>query len=153
MDSLDYKILKLLKENARIKASDISKEIHLSVSTVLERIHKLEKTGIIESYTIITNDQVLGNDLVALMEVSLSSPQYNDSFVAEVKENPNVISCYYVTGNFDYILKVACSSSAHLEELHKWLNSRKGVRQICTHFILNTIKNEHSSFPDENSIN
>ena len=47
MDSLDYQILSILKKNARIKASDISKEIHLSVSTVIERIRKLENSGII----------------------------------------------------------------------------------------------------------
>ena len=75
MDSLDRQILSILKQNARKKASDISKEIHLSVSTVIERIRKLEAAGIIESYTVIINEQKTGNDLTALMEVSLDHPR------------------------------------------------------------------------------
>ena len=51
MDPIDYKILEILKKNAREKASNISKEIHLSVSSVIERIHHMEKEGIIQGYT------------------------------------------------------------------------------------------------------
>ena len=80
MDSLDYEILNILKKNARKKASDISKEIHLSVSTVIERIRKMESSGVIEAYTIITNEHKVGNDLTALMEISLDHPRYNESF-------------------------------------------------------------------------
>ena len=71
MDLLDYQILKKLKQNARKKASDISKEIHLSVSTVIERIRKLEASGIIKSYTVITDESKIGNDVTVLMEISL----------------------------------------------------------------------------------
>ena len=76
MDILDYKILSLLKTNAREKASAISREIHLSVSSVIERIHKLETSGIIQSYTIITDEAAIGNDLTALMEISLEHPRF-----------------------------------------------------------------------------
>ena len=65
MDSLDYQILKYLKNNARQKASEISKAIHLSVSTVIDRIHKMEDSGIIQSYTVITDDARIGNDVTA----------------------------------------------------------------------------------------
>lgn len=74
MDHLDYEILKNLKENARMKASDISKAVHLSVSTVIERIRKMEALGIIESYTVITNDSRIGNAVTALIEVTLEHP-------------------------------------------------------------------------------
>ena len=117
MDSLDYQILSILKKNARIKASDISKEIHLSVSTVIERIRKLENSGIIESYTIITDEHKMGNDLTALMEISLTHPRFNDSFIEKIMEHPNIISCYYLTGDFDYLVKICCRSSEHLEQI------------------------------------
>ena len=68
MDKVDLLIISYLKENARMKASDISKEINYSISSVLERIRKMEKSGIIEKYTVMLNEKKLGNDLVAIME-------------------------------------------------------------------------------------
>ena len=72
MDNMDYKILKCLKLNARYKASDISKEIHLSISAVIERIHKMEKNNVITNYTIIVDQKKLDNDVSALMEIVMS---------------------------------------------------------------------------------
>ena len=57
MDAIDYKILKILQKNARETASNISKEIHLSVSAVIERIRKMEETGVIKEYTIIVDEK------------------------------------------------------------------------------------------------
>lgn len=148
MDNLDYQILCKLKENARQTASEISKEIHLSVSTVIDRIHKMESFGIIDSYTVITNDHKIGNDVTALMEISLEHPRYNEPFTENIKKNPNIISCYYLTGEFDYLLKIACKSSEHLEQIHHWIKDQKGVRQTRTHYVLRTEKNVHSSLPD-----
>ena len=71
MDYLDQQILMKLKENARQSASDISKEIHLSVSTVIDRIRKMESSGVIESYTVITDEKKTGNDVSGLMEFCL----------------------------------------------------------------------------------
>ena len=81
MDYLDQQILMKLKENARQSASDISKEIHLSVSTVIDRIRKMESSGVIESYTVITDEKKTGNDVTALMEISLEHPRYNELFI------------------------------------------------------------------------
>ena len=67
MDNLDYQILNELRTNARQTASDISKSIHLSVSTVIERIKKMEKSGLIQYYTVITDDAKMGNDITVLM--------------------------------------------------------------------------------------
>ncbi len=71
MDNMDNMILQCLKKNSRVKASEISKEIHLSVSAVLERIHKMEKNGVIKNFTIVDRMKTkLGNETSALMEVS-----------------------------------------------------------------------------------
>lgn len=147
MDSIDYQILSILKENARKKASDISKEIHLSVSTVIERIRKLESSGVIESYTIITNEYKAGNVLTALMEISLDHPRYNETFSLKVMEHPNIISCYYLTGDFDFMVKINCRSPEHLEQIHKWIKDQDGVRSTKTHIVLRNIKNIYSSLP------
>ncbi|MBQ8165937.1 MAG: winged helix-turn-helix transcriptional regulator, partial [Lachnospiraceae bacterium] len=69
MEKIDIKILGCLKKNARLTASAISEEINLSVSAVIERIKKLENSGLIKGYTIELDQEKLGNDVVALMEV------------------------------------------------------------------------------------
>ena len=151
MDILDYKILSLLKTNAREKASAISREIHLSVSSVIERIHKLETSGIIQSYTIITDEAAIGNDLTALMEISLEHPRFTENFVQYIKSNPNIVSCYYLTGEFDYMLKICCHSSKELEEIHREIKQQEGIRMTRTHYVLRTEKNIYTSLPEYSS--
>ncbi len=148
MDIMDYKILNCLKANARNTASDISKEIHLSVSAVLERIRKMEKNEIIKNYTIIVDQKKLGNDMSALMEISLEHPKFYDSFTTAIKHNPNIVSCYYLTGDFDFLVKILCESSDQLEEIHREIKSLEGVSATKTHFVLKDVKNVFSLIPD-----
>ena len=105
----------------------------MSVSTVIDRIRKMESSGVIESYTVITDEKKTGNDVTALMEISLEHPRYNELFIENIKKNPNIISCYYLTGEFDYLLKIACQSSEHLEQIHHWIKDQGGVRLTRTH--------------------
>ena len=148
MDKLDYQIISELRKNARQTASDISKTIHLSVSTVIERIKKMEKSGLIENYTAIINDAKAGNDITVMMEVSMDHPRYNDAFIATVREMPNIIECYYMTGEFDFVLKICCRSSEHLELIHNRIKDCEGVRLTRSHYILRTVKNVYSSMPE-----
>ena len=116
MDAIDYKILKILQKNARETASNISKEIHLSVSAVIERIRKMEETGVIKEYTIIVDEKKTGNEMTALMEVSLEHPKFFDSFADAIQKLEYIVSCYYQTGDFDLIIRISCHSSDELEE-------------------------------------
>ena len=149
MDAIDYKILRCLKENARQKASTIGETINLSVSAVLERIRKMEKSGLIDGYTVMLDQKQLGNDVTALMEVSLEHPRYYDSFADMVKENENIISCDYLTGDFDFMLKILTDTSDNLEYIHRQIKSLEGVSATRTHFVLKTIKNERTVIPAE----
>ena len=108
MDAIDYKILKILQKNARETASNISKEIHLSVSAVIERIRKMEETGVIKEYTIIVDEKKTGNEMTALMEVSLEHPKFFDSFADAIQKLEYIVSCYYQTGDFDLIIRISC---------------------------------------------
>ena len=148
MDKLDFQIISELRNNARQTASDISKNIHLSVSTVIERIRKMEKNGLIKSYTVITNDHTLGNDITVLMEVSMEHPRFNDDFISRINDHPNIIACYYLTGEFDFMLKICCRSSEHLEQIHNQIKDCPGVRLTRTHYVLRTVKNIYSSSPE-----
>ncbi len=145
MDKLDYQILAELKANARQTASEISKTIHLSVSTVIERIRKMEKNGLIETYTTITNDQKLGNTITVLMEIGMEHPRYNEQFFTCINEMPNIVACYYQTGEFDYLVKICCKDAEHLEQIHNRIKDCPGVGQTRTHYVLRTVKNIYTS--------
>lgn len=148
MDKIDLEILACLKENARMKASDISKKINLSVSAVIERIKKLEANGTIEKYTITLNQKQLGNDLIALMEVSLEHPKYYDVFAEMVRDTESIQSCYYLTGEYDFMLKIFTDSSDSLEKLHRKIKSVSGVQSTRTHFVLKSVKSNSSVIPE-----
>lgn len=141
MDSIDIQILKLLKENARQKASYISKQVNLSVSSVIERIRKMEEKGIIKDYMAVVDHKKLGLDVTALMEVSLEHPKFYDSFTEAVKKSPYIVECYYLTGDYDFCIKICCESSDKLESIHRMLKSINGVSHTTTHFVLKEVKN------------
>jgi Lrp/AsnC family leucine-responsive transcriptional regulator len=149
MDKLDYQILTILKENGRVTASEIGKTISLSVSAVLDRIKKMEEAGIIKGYTIRLDSKALGNDVTAIMEISLEHPRFHDSFTELIQDHPNIVDCYYLTGDYDFIIKISCASSDELESIHRTLKSTPGVSATRTHFVLKEIKNIYSAIPEE----
>lgn len=139
--------MRCLKKNARAKASAISEEISLSVSAVIERIKKLEASGIITGYTAIFDQKQLGNDMTALMEVSLEHPRYYDAFCELIMSIDNIVSCYYMTGDYDFMLRIITDSSDSLELIHRKIKSMEGVSATETHFVLKGVKNEYSVIP------
>lgn len=142
MDNMDIKILKSLRKNARLTASSISEEIGLSVSAVIERIKKLENSGVIKGYTIDVDQAKMGNTMVALMDVSLKHPDYYDGFVELVKENDSIEACYYQTGEFDFVLRIVTDNTEGLDNVYKVIKGYEGVANTETHIVLRTIKEE-----------
>jgi len=144
MDKTDIKILECLRENARINASLIGERINMSVSAVIERIKKLESAGIIKKYTAILDEKKLGKETTAFISVRLEHPKYNEGFRESVKKLPEIIECYYLTGDFDYILKVITASTGTLAQILDEIKSINGVSLTRTLVVLSTVKNEVS---------
>ena len=149
MDEIDVKILKCLRTNARENASVISEKVNMSVSAVIERIRKLEASGLIERHTTILNSAKAGKDVNAFFEGSLEYPKYIDRFQAVVRENKEILECHYITGDFDFMLRVVTDNTPSLERLLNTVKSLPGVQNTRTILILSTVKDEHSVDPDE----
>ena len=115
------------------------------MSAVIERIRKLEEGRVIQEYTIIVDEKRTGNGMIALMEVSLEHPRYFDQFAEAIRQMDTIVSCYYQTGDFDLLLKIACRSSDELEEIHREIMSLEGVSDTRTHVVLKTVKNIYSA--------
>ena len=150
MDRIDIRILNCLKKNSRENASVIGEKVNMSVSAVFERIRKLENAGIIRQYTLVLDPKQIGKDLSALISVGIERPQYNDGFTEFVKSYPEIVECHYVTGDFDFIVKVLTDSTGSLERILNEIKSVPGVSVTKTLVILSTVKNDFSAGLEEN---
>ena len=148
MDIIDYRLLACLKENARENATNIGEKINLSTSAVIERIKKLENSGVIKGYTTIINQDALGREIMAYIYVSLEHPKYNQNFIRMVNENNSISECHYIAGDFDFILKIITQKRSMLEEILNYIKSIKGVSLTRTSVVLSTSKCEVCVLPD-----
>ena len=147
MDQIDTRILHCLTQDARMNASQISAKVNLSVSAVIERMKKLESSGLIRGYTAVIDERLAGYDVQALISVRLEHPKYNQSFAKQMCDHSRVMECFYITGDFDYIARVSTSST---EELTKVLNDIKkipGVSLTRTYVVLENIKQNATVIP------
>ena len=149
MDSLDYKILCCLKENARENATNIGAKINLSTSAVIERIKKLEASGLIQQYTTIINQNISGRELTAFISVRLEHPKFNESFCSVIDQQEEIVECHYIAGDFDFILKVVTSSAQTLEERLNFIKSLNGVSLTRTSVVLSTNKHDVCLLPKQ----
>lgn len=149
MDALDIKILKLLKNNARITASEISNNINLSVPAVSDRLRKLDASGVIEKYTVIINAKKLNRNLTVIMFISLESPKYIDNFLDAIQKDDEIIECHYLAGDYDYALKITTENTETLQNILNKIKSMNGVVKTKTTVTLSTIKNSYSVMPNE----
>lgn len=136
MDKLDQQLLRILRENSRAKASDISRQINLSVSAVIDRIHRFEDRGIITRYTVALDYNALGYGIRAWLHVQLEQPRYADAFAARMQHTENILSCDYLTGEFDFLLQAVARSTQELDLLQRAVSDVEGVAAVKTHVVL-----------------
>lgn len=144
MDKTDIAIIDCLKRNARERASNIGRQVNLSVSAVIERMRRLEKAGVIVRYTALIDERKLGNDVMAMMEVSLEHPRHYEPFTEMIRNNEHITACYYLTGEYDFMLKIITDSSDNLELIHRGIKSFEGVSSTKTHIVLKNVKEDRN---------
>lgn len=143
IDSIDKQILSILQQDAQITNVELARKIGISPPAMLERVKRLEKNGIIKRYVAIVDPLKLSKGIFALVSVSLSAHQLSsiDQFTRQIKKLDEVLECYHVAGEEDFILKIVVSS---IEEYEKFILSKltkiKGVSKVNTKFVLSTVK-------------
>lgn len=121
LDKLDLSILKRLQENGKITNLQLSKDIGLSPAPTLERVKKLEGNGFIQSYHALVEESKLDLGLSAFMQISLIRQRDNaiNNFIAQINDIDEVLECYNVTGQADYLLKIIVKDIASFDTLIK----------------------------------
>ena len=147
LDTIDVKILEVLQDNARVSISELSKQVNLSLSAVSERLKKLENSNIIEQYTTVLNPSAMEKDLSAIMMISMEDPSDTDEFRRMVQEQDEILECHYITGTYDYVLKITTKNMSTLEQLMNKIKSINSIKHTETNVIFSTIKNKHSVMP------
>ncbi|MFN9380096.1 MAG: Lrp/AsnC family transcriptional regulator [Bacteroidota bacterium] len=149
LDKTDLKILHILQENSKITNLDLSKKIGLSPAPTLERVKKLENTEIIQSYHAKVNQQAIGLNVKTFVQVSLAWQKDNalNNFMAKVQEIDEIVECYIITGEADFLMKIVCKDIPTYEQLlFKTLSQIEEIERLKTLMTLSTI-NDSSVLP------
>jgi Lrp/AsnC family leucine-responsive transcriptional regulator len=142
-DPIDKKILSILQENGKITNAQLSIEVGLSPAPTLERVKKLEKNGVIESYHAQLNKQEIGIGVSTFVHVALIGHRKGivDSFVNQIVNIPEVVECHHITGQGDFILKVVSRDiTSYQKLLVEVINEIPEIDNTQSTVILSTFK-------------
>ncbi len=141
MDKLNFKILKILQQKARIPNIEVSRLINLAPSAVLERIRKMETQGIIDGYEVRLNPQRFNCSQIAFIQVLISSRSDITSIGAALSRIEKVQEVHFIAGNDCYLVKVRTADTAELERLLRTdILTIEGIQATKTFPVLATAK-------------
>jgi Lrp/AsnC family transcriptional regulator, leucine-responsive regulatory protein len=145
LDATDCRILAVLQNEGRISNLDLAERISLSPSACLRRLRLLEEQGVVDRYRASLNRELLGFEMEAFVQVSMRNDQesWHERFVAALRDWPEVVGAYVVTGETHYLLRVLAHNLKHYSDfvLNK-LYKAPGVMDIRSNIVLTTLKVE-----------
>jgi Lrp/AsnC family transcriptional regulator, leucine-responsive regulatory protein len=138
LDAIDLQILSILQVNGRIPHVKLAEQVGLSAPSVIERVKKLEDSGLITGYHATVDARRLGKDVTAFIGVSIAHPKTIGLFEETVDLLEDVLECHHVTGQHTIILKVKTDNTSSLERLISTIRSIDGVARTETMVVLST---------------
>ncbi len=142
IDTIDRAILSRLQNDGRISNADLAEQVGLSPSACLRRVRALEQGDFIENYAAILNQAASGRPQSVFVQITLHSQESHDleAFEREVVAQAQVMECYLMTGDADYLLRVIVRDAAEYESLHRhFLTRLPGVDRVKSSFALRTL--------------
>jgi len=144
LDRIDRQILELLQRDGRMTNQALSEKVALSPRACLDRVRRLERAGIIAGYMALIELRKVGGALTVFVEVSLrdQSAATHSRFEARMRASPEVIECFLVSGQSDYVLRIACDSLDHYRDLtNAWTDDATlGIERLSSKPELQTVK-------------
>ena len=142
-DATDRKLLNYLQEDSKQTNKELANKLDLSVTAVFERIKKLEKEGYIEKYVALINKDKIGKPFVVFCHIKLlqHSHEYVVKFEREVANLNEVLECYHLSGDYDYLLKVLVEDMAAFREfMVKKLTNINHISSTHSMFVISDVK-------------
>ena len=146
LDAKDLSILRILQRNARATVKEISEEIHLSTTPVHERIKRMEAAGVIKQYATLLDHAKVKKGLMVICYVSLKLHNKNagSKFIKAIQEMNEVIECYNISGEFDFMLKVVAENMDDYYDFHvNKLSQSDNIGHVQSVFVMGIIKQTH----------
>jgi len=143
LDRIDRNILRELQVNGRISNVELSQKVGLSPTPCLERVKKLERTGVIKSYTALLEPTYLDASLLVYIELTLkrSSGDVFERFNEAAKKLDSILECHLVSGDFDYLLKTRVADmSAYRKVLSETLMALPDIKSSRTYVVMEEVK-------------
>lgn len=150
LDEIDIRILRELRQDGRMSAADLSQKVGLSATPVIRRLKRLEKSGVITGYVALIDEAALGYAMSIFVSVKLDKQveEALQSFETAILQFPEVVDCWLMTGNRDYLLRIATSGLKEFEELMiDRLVKIKSVASIESSIPLRRVKSGISRMP------
>lgn len=114
IDAIDRKILQYLIKNARMPFLEIARECGISGAAIHQRVKKLDDSGVILGSRLEVSPSALGFDICAVIGVKISDPTMNYETVSRLKEVPEITECHFITGKYNFLIKLYCENNEHL---------------------------------------
>ena len=143
MDHFDKKLLSILQTNGRISNVELSEAVSLSESACLRRVKSLEERGFIDKYVALLDQKRAGLTDTVFVHIVLKREEKSEllAFEEAVKEIPEILECYLMTGEFDYLLHLVVADMADFERLHnESLTQLPGVSRVNSSFAIRTVQ-------------
>ncbi|GAC1451016.1 MAG: Lrp/AsnC family transcriptional regulator [Chitinophagaceae bacterium] len=146
LDEKDRLILKLLQANAKITVREIAAQVHLSTTPVHERIKRMEDSGVILQYAALVNHARVKKGLMVICYISLKehNKKSGTRFIKTINELTEVIECYNISGEFDFMLKVVTESMDAYYDFHvNKLGQLENIGHMQSTFVMGVVKQTH----------
>jgi Lrp/AsnC family transcriptional regulator, leucine-responsive regulatory protein len=146
LDEKDIAIIKILQQNAKATIAEISKQINLSSTPIHERIKRMEQDGIIKQYAALVDSNKVDKGLIAICYVSLKehSKTAGTKFVKQVLLMQEIVECFTISGEFDFMLKVLSKDMNAYHDFHiNKLSNIENIAHVQSVFVMGVVKDTH----------
>ena len=146
LDKVDLQILRTLQQNARLTTKELAARVSLSSTPVFERLKRLETGGYIKRYMAVLDAEKLNQGFVVFCNVKMSSMSRDiaSSFAERMRQTPEVVECYNISGSFDYLLKIhAPNMKYHQEFILNILGTVEHLGSLESVFVMDVVKQEY----------
>ena len=146
LDQTDLQILRTLQKNAKLTTKELADAVHLTPTPVFERLKRLERRGYIKKYVAVLDAEKLGQGLLVFCKVKLKQINHEiaEAFHRRIQRIPEVIECYNISGNYDYLLKVR---AADMKQYQEFILNKLGVIEsldsLESIFVMSEVKHDY----------
>lgn len=146
LDEIDIRILSLLQDDSRLTNKELAAKIHLSPTPTFERVKRLEREGYITKYMAVLDAEKINRGFIAFCYISMKQHSYENSqrIMEAVQHIPEIVECYNVSGDYDFMLKIYVSDmKAYQEFVLRILGDLDCIGSLNSSFVLGEVKNSH----------